>query len=79
MEVNFEYPDKQHTFKIEHSTDNITWTMLTDHTMEAVLAYQARRTEQDFRARYVRLTVANSEDRNASVWELKVLGESGRR
>ena len=79
VEVDFEYPDKQHTYKIEYSLDNITWTVLTDHTTEAVLAYQARRTDKDFRARYVRLTVTNSEDRNASVWELKVLGKPSRR
>ena len=74
VEVAFEYPDKQVTFSLEYSLDNLTWTTLTDHTGEAISAYQAIVTEKDFRARYVRLTIPNSEDRNASVWEMKVLG-----
>ena len=74
VEVAFEYPDKQVTFSLEYSLDNLTWTTLTDHTAEAITAYQAMVTEKDFLARYVRLTITNSEDRNASVWELKVLG-----
>lgn len=76
VETAFEYPDKFLTFKVEYSSDNLNWTILTDHSKEAIMAYQALATDQDFRARYVRLTVLNSEDRNASVWELRVLGES---
>lgn len=79
VEVAFEYPDKQHTFLLEYSADNQTWTSLADHTQEAIQAYRAMRTERDFRARYVRLTITNSEDRNASVWELRVLGAAPRR
>ncbi len=78
VDVDFEYPDKQVTFKIDYSADNQTWTPLVDHSAEAVVAYQAMVTEKDFRARYVRLTITNSEDRNASVWELKVLGNASR-
>ncbi|AMR25944.1 hypothetical protein A0257_01750 [Hymenobacter psoromatis] len=74
VEMDFEYPDKLLTFKLEYSTDNLSWTTLADHSKEAIMAYQARALDQDFRARYVRLTVLNSEDRNASVWELRVLG-----
>lgn len=76
VEVAFEYPDKQVTFSLEYSLDNFTWTTLTDHAAEAITAYQGMVTEKDFRARYVRLTITNSEDRNASVWELKVLGDA---
>ena len=79
VEVAFEYPDKQVTFSLEYSLDNLTWTTLADHTTEAIPAYQAMVTEKDFRARYVRLTITNSEDRNASVWELKVLGAAPNR
>lgn len=79
VEVAFEYPDKQVTFSLEYSLDNLTWATLIDHTAEAVTAYQAMVTEKDFRARYVRLTITNSEDRNASVWELKVLGAAATR
>jgi len=79
VEVAFEYPDKQVTFSLEYSSDNTTWTLLADHTTEAVTAYQAMAVDQDLKARYIRLTITNSEDRNASVWELKVLGENGAR
>lgn len=78
-EVAFEYPDKLHTFKIEYSLDNLTWAVLTDHSTSAVAGYEAMRTDKACRARYVRLTVVNSEDRNASVWELRVLGDAPRR
>lgn len=74
IEVAFEYPDKQVTFSLEYSSDNEHWTTLADHTQEAVTAYQAMAVDQNLKARYVRLTITNSEDRNASVWELKVLG-----
>lgn len=75
MEVDFEYADKWHTFKIETSPDNINWTMLSDHSEQAIQAYKAMYINQDFKARYVRLTIVNSEDRTASVWEVKVFGE----
>ena len=74
VEIDFEYPDKLLTFKSEYSSDNLSWTTLTDHSQEAIMAYQAMYVNKDFRTRYVRLTVLNSEDRNASVWELRVLG-----
>ena len=76
VEMDFEYPDKLLTFKVEYSSDYQSWTMLADHSVEAIMAYQARTVDQNFRARYVRLTVLNSEDRNASLWELRVLGAS---
>lgn len=75
VETDFEFPDKLLTFKLEYSSNNLEWTTLVDHSTEAIMAYKAMATDKEFRARYIRLTVLNSEDRNASVWELRVLGQ----
>lgn len=76
VEIDFEFADKWHTFKVEYSDDNQNWHMLEDHTQEAIQAYKAMFIQKDFKARYMRLTVTNSEDRNASVWEFKVLANA---
>jgi xylan 1,4-beta-xylosidase len=75
VEIDFEFMDKIQTFKVEYSTDNINWTILDDHSDEAITAFKARVIMRPFKARYVRLSFTNSEDRTGSVWEFKVLGK----
>ncbi|KQS36789.1 family 43 glycosylhydrolase [Pedobacter sp. Leaf194] len=74
IEIDFEYPDKWHTFKLEYSKDNQNWTTIADHTQQAVQAYPNMFNEVDIKANFIRLSINNSEDRTASVWEIKVWG-----
>ncbi|MBC7654193.1 MAG: family 43 glycosylhydrolase [Oligoflexus sp.] len=74
IEVDFEYPDKWHTFKLEYSNDNQNWTTIVDHTQQAVQAYPNMFTDVDIKAKFIKLSINNSEDRTASVWEVKVYG-----
>lgn len=69
----FEYPDKYVTFKIETSTDYQNWQLYVDHSQEAVQGYKEMLHQKAVKARYVKVTVKNSEDRNASLWEVQVL------
>ncbi|MDR7210307.1 discoidin domain-containing protein [Flavobacterium piscis] len=66
-------PDKYVTFKIETSTDYQNWQLYTDHSHEAVQGYKQMLHQKAVKARYVKVTVKNSEDRNASLWEVQVL------
>nr|WP_315158566.1 family 43 glycosylhydrolase [uncultured Flavobacterium sp.] len=69
----FEYPDKYVTFKIETSSNYQDWKMYVDHRQEAVQGYKEMLQEKTATARYVKVTINNSEDRNASLWEVQVL------
>ncbi|MEO8819887.1 MAG: family 43 glycosylhydrolase [Ginsengibacter sp.] len=73
VEIDFEYADKWQLFKVEYSSDNQNWQMLEDHSQEAIPAYKAMFINKDFKARYLRLSILNSEDRSASIWEFKAL------
>ena len=73
IRVCFEYPDKYVTFKIETSTDYQNWQSYADQSQEAVQGYREMLQEKAGIARYVKVTVKNSEDRNASLWEIQVL------
>jgi xylan 1,4-beta-xylosidase len=75
VEIDFEFMDKIQTFKVEYSTDNISWKILNDYSTEAITAYKAMVIMNPFSARYVRLSFTNSEDRTGSLWEFKVLGK----
>ena len=74
--VDFEYPDKWLTFALETSADGERWRTVADHRAEAVQGHAARTTRLGGTApaRYVRLSVLNSEDRTASVWEIRAYG-----
>lgn len=74
IEINFEYPDKWHTYKLEYSNDNQNWTTISDHSRQAVQAYANMFTNVDIKAKFIKLSINNSEDRTASVWEVKVWG-----
>nr|WP_294894412.1 family 43 glycosylhydrolase [uncultured Pedobacter sp.] len=74
IEIDFEYPDKWHTYKLEYSNDNQNWTTIVDHTLQAVQAYPNMFTDIAIKAKFIKLSINNSEDRTASVWEVKVWG-----
>ena len=76
--VDFEYPDKWVTFALEASTDGRAWRTVADHRAEAVQGLTERTTRGVGPARYVRLTITNSEDRTASIWEIRAFGPSAR-
>ncbi|MBJ2127254.1 MULTISPECIES: family 43 glycosylhydrolase [unclassified Flavobacterium] len=73
VRVCFEYPDKYVTFKIETSTDYQNWQPYADKSQEAVQGFKEMLQQKQAKARYVKVTVNNSEDRNASLWEVQVL------
>lgn len=73
VRVCFEYPDKYVTFKIETSTDYQNWQPYADKSQEAVQGFKEMLQQKQAKARYVKVTVNNSEDRSASLWEVQVL------
>ena len=75
IEVDFEFADKWQAFKVQYSNDNSKWKLLEDHSQIAALAYKSRFIKSPFKARYVKVTFNNSEDRTGSIWEFKVLGK----
>jgi arabinoxylan arabinofuranohydrolase len=62
QEIRFEYAWKPYRFAIEISEDGLTWKTLADQTSTGSPVV----IEQPARARYLRLTCAES---NASIWE----------
>lgn len=75
IQVDFEYFDKYYLYKIEVSSDSITWQTYADYTHRAQKAYETRYSEKKVQARYVKVSVLRAETKSApaSVWEIKVL------
>jgi hypothetical protein len=72
--TTFELPSG-YEYLLEYSTDGVTWSTLDDHTASRT----TDRTNYSFlpqpvNARYVRLTVTNSNGNGGSIYELQVYG-----
>lgn len=75
VEIDFEFADKLETFKVQYSDDNNNWITLENHTDKAITAFEDMVIKKSFKARFIKLSFNNSEDRIGSVWEFKVLAK----
>ena len=72
IEICFKYIDMWVTYNVEYSQDNKKWETLVEHR-QALPGNDNMYIDKDFSARYVRLNLLNNEDRNASLWEFRIL------
>jgi hypothetical protein len=72
--TTFELPSG-YEYKIEYSTDDQSWSTFQDHTADRTTAQTNYAVaDQPVQARYVRLTVTNSNWNGGSIYELQVYG-----
>ncbi len=72
MRLNFEYPDKYVTYKVELSDDFENWNEYENHLTFAKEAWEIMDIKKAGKARFVRIFFGNVEGRTPSLWEWQI-------